>query len=110
MLIQMIADNTQRELLAGGFAQVSFDVPNQSGHLAIPASAMMMGKEGPRVATLDSDNKVVIKKVQVARDNGATIELATGISLSDRILQSPPDGILPGDMVKVAEAAPAPVK
>jgi len=105
MLIQMIADNPKRELTAGGYAKVSFELPNLSGNLTIPPSALLMGKEGPRVATVDVENKVVIKKVEIARDSGYVIELASGISSTDRIIQSPPDGVLDGDLVKVSMPA-----
>ena len=44
--------------------------------------------------------------ISVARDLGSSIELAGGITKNDRIIDSPPDGIVNGDQVRVA-AAPA---
>ena len=106
MLIQMIASNPHRELIAGAYAQVTFELPNQTGHWMIPPSAVMMGKEGPRVALVDADHKVVIRKIGIARDHGAEIEVADGLSAEDRIIQSPPEGLAPGDVVKLAPTPP----
>ncbi len=102
MLIQMIADNSNREWIAGGHAQASVERSQPRGRLTIPSDALMMGKEGPRVAMVDANNKVMIQKVQIARDSEAVIELAAGVSPTDRIIQSPPDGVSAGDVVKVA--------
>jgi hypothetical protein len=39
--------------------------------------------------------------VTIARDLGRDIELASGVSLDDRIIDAPPDGIADGDQVRV---------
>jgi hypothetical protein len=72
----------------------------------------MFDKEGLRIATVGSDNKVLLKRVTIARDLGKTIELASGVGADDRVIESPPDGVADGDAVRIAEppkkdAAPA---
>jgi membrane fusion protein (multidrug efflux system) len=47
-----------------------------------------------------ADDKVLFKTVTIARDLGRDIELASGISLDDRIIIAPPDGIADGDRVR----------
>lgn len=105
MLIQLAADNPGAQLLPGGFANVSFALPAGNGALNIPPSALIFGKAGLRVATVDADSKVVLKPVTIARDFGSVIELASGLSASDRVIESPPDGVAEGDLVRVAERA-----
>ena len=39
-----------------------------------------------------------------------SVELSSGITATDRVIQSPPDGIATGDSVRVADAAPADAK
>ncbi len=106
MLIQLAADNANGELLPGGFANVSFDLPRAAGALSIPPSALIFNKAGLRVGTVGADGKVQLKAVTVARDLGSVIEIATGLSAEDRVIESPPDGIADGDAVRVASAAP----
>jgi hypothetical protein len=61
-----------------------------------------------QVATVDAGNHVHIRKVTIARDLGSAVQLAGGVTRGDRIIDSPPDGLADGDLVRVAQAsAPA---
>jgi RND family efflux transporter MFP subunit len=102
MLIQLAADNSRGELLPGGYAQVSFDMPAHTEHLNIPPSALIFTKTGIQVATVNAENKVVIKPVVVAKDHGVRLELMSGLEATDRVIENPPDGVMQGDLVKVA--------
>jgi membrane fusion protein, multidrug efflux system len=48
-----------------------------------------------------SDNKILFKPVTIARDLGRDIELASGVTVEDRVISTPPDGIVDGDAVRV---------
>ena len=106
MLIQLAADNAKAGLLPGGFAKVSFDLERKVGGFSVPPSALIFGQAGLRVATVGADNKVLLKPVSISRDLGAVIELAAGLAAEDRVIESPPDGITNGDLVRVAAAKP----
>jgi RND family efflux transporter MFP subunit len=103
-LMQLGVGNANGELLPGGFANVSLALPHDANALRIPASALLFDKNGLRVATLGKDNKVLLKKVTIARDLGSTIEIASGLAADDRIIQSPPDGLADGDLARMAES------
>lgn len=103
VLVQLVVDNAAAELLAGGFANVSLHLPSNASVLSIPASALIFDKAGLRVATVNADGKVLLKAVTIARDLGKTIELGSGVMASDRIIESPPDGVTDGDIVHVIE-------
>jgi RND family efflux transporter MFP subunit len=105
MLVQLSVDNGGGELLPGGFASVSFEMPRAAGTLSIPPSALIFDKAGLRVATVGEGDKVVLKPVKVSRDLGTTIELASGLSPDDRVIESPPDGVDSGDRVRIADKA-----
>ena len=102
MLVQLSVDNSAGELLPGSFANVSFDFPRTAGTLSLPPSALIFGRDGLRVATVGPGDKVVVKQVTVLRDLGTTIEIASGLSPTDRVIESPPDGVENGDSVVVA--------
>lgn len=104
MLVQLAADNPDAGLLPGGFASVRFALPRETGRLTVPPGALMFGKAGPRVAVVGADDKVVIKPVTVARDLGHVIEIGAGLAADDRVIDSPPDGITEGDVVRVKTA------
>jgi RND family efflux transporter MFP subunit len=107
MLVQLAVDNASGELLPGAFANVRFDLPADANTVIVPPGALILGKEGVRVATVDASNKVRIRKVSIGRDLGNAVQLAGGVERSDRIIDSPPDGIAEGDTVKIAQAAKA---
>ena len=110
MLVQLAVDNKNGELLPGAYANVRFDLPLDASTVSVPPGALMLGKDGVRVATLDGANKVRIKKVTIGRDMGTVVQLAGGVERSDRIIDSPPDGLAEGDTVRVAQAAPVKAK
>jgi RND family efflux transporter MFP subunit len=103
MLIQLAVNNAAGELLPGGFANVSLEQPRAAGGLSIPPSALMFDKSGLRVATVGADDKVLLKRVTISRDLGKVIELGSGIASTDRVIETPPDGIADGDVVRVAK-------
>jgi RND family efflux transporter MFP subunit len=112
MLVQLAVDNPRGELLPGAFATVQFDQATAGNAAAgapvtIPPGALIMGRNGVQVATLDANNRVRIRKVAIARDLGNVVELGDGVTRADRIIDSPPDGIADGDTVRVAETKPA---
>jgi len=106
MLVQLAVENPKGELLPGAFATVRFDQAAMADDaVAIPPGALIMGRHGAQVAVLDAGNRVRIRKVTIARDYGNVIQLGDGVSKADRIIDSPPDGLADGDVVKVAAAA-----
>jgi RND family efflux transporter MFP subunit len=108
MLVQLAVENPRGELLPGAFGTVRFDQAAAAGDAVIvPPGALIMGRGGVQVATLEAGNRVRIRKVAIARDLGNAVELGDGVTRADRIIDSPPDGIADGDVVRVA-AAPAP--
>lgn len=109
MLIQLAVDNEKGELLPGGFASVSLDLAREAGALSVPPSALIFGGAGLRVATVGPDNKIRLKNVTIARDFGKFVELASGLAPDDRVIESPPDGAVDGDPVRIAGADKKPL-
>src|SRR5690606_1720747 len=104
MLVQLMADNEEAQLLPGQFARVRFELPTAPGALTVPSTALTVGKDGLRIATVGANDAVVLKPVTLARDSGATIDIASGLDPTDRVIVNPPDGLVDGDRVRVATA------
>lgn len=101
MQVQLALDNPGGALLPGGFARVRFARPASAAGLAVPAGALIFGKAGARVAVVDGEGRVVVRPVAIGRDFGATVELAQGVAIGDRVIENPPEGIRDGDRVEV---------
>ncbi|MGB9369269.1 MAG: efflux RND transporter periplasmic adaptor subunit [Xanthobacteraceae bacterium] len=113
----LVVDNAAGELMTGAFANVRLDLPNPEATMSVPASALIFDQSGLRVAIVGLDNKVVLKPITISRDLGREVEIATGLTAQDRVIESPPDGIANGDEVRiagergnVAAGGPAPAK
>ena len=101
MLVQLSAENKRGELLPGGYASVNFAIAAQVDRLSVPPSALVYTKSGVQVATVNADNRVVMKPVVIARDHGNRLELLSGLEAVDKVIENPPDGVTQGDLVQV---------
>jgi len=107
VLVELQADNGEGALKPGAFAQVSFKVGAGKGNsLSVPGSTILYGNDGPTVVVVGKDDRVAIRPVIIARDEGSSITLSSGIQPGDRIIDSPPDSIRTGDKVQVQKSAP----
>lgn len=104
----LVVDNAARELMTGAFANVSFELPHPEVAINVPASALIFNRSGLRIATVDADNRVVLKAVTIARDLGKSVEIGSGLTAEDRVIESPPDGIAQGDKVRIVGSPDAP--
>jgi RND family efflux transporter MFP subunit len=107
LLVELDADNANGKLKPGEYAQVSFRLPVATSTLAIPATALLFRGDGLHVATVGSDNRVLLKTITVAEDLGTSVRINSGLDASDRVIDNPPDSISSGDIVRIASDAPA---
>ncbi|NGY04143.1 efflux RND transporter periplasmic adaptor subunit [Solimonas terrae] len=101
-LVQLAVDNTDGDLLPGGYADVSLALPGDAKGASVPASCLIFDGSGMHVALLGADNKVKMTPVDITRDLGKTVEVA-GLQSSNRIIDSPPDSLRDGDAVRLAD-------
>src|ERR1700719_4586541 len=106
MQVELQADNTDGKFFAGSYRNVHFEMPADPNLVRIPSTALVSGNQGIRVATLDGNNKVVLKRVQLGRDFGDSVEVIAGLSPSDRIINNPPETLAAGDTVRLAATTP----
>jgi RND family efflux transporter MFP subunit len=100
VLVELYATNPDRALKPGSYAQVHFALPANTT-VTLPASALIVREDGTLVATVGADNRIRLKPIHIARDDGATVEVSTGISGNERIVDSPPDTLANGDQVRI---------
>ena len=101
--VQLIADNSDGALKPGGYAQVKFDVRGQSGTVQIPSSALIFRAQGTQVATVSADRHIQLRSISVGRDLGQTVEVTSGLSAAQKIVDNPPDSLADGELVRVED-------
>jgi RND family efflux transporter MFP subunit len=90
--------NPDMALVPGMYVQVSFNL-NQRGLQEVPAAAIMFVPAGLQVAVVGDDNRVEFRPVKVAKDNGDTVVLESGVNPGERVALNLSTAINPGEEV-----------
>jgi RND family efflux transporter MFP subunit len=104
MQVELQADNAAGKFFGGSYCNVHFEIPTDAHLVKVPSTALITGNQGTQIATLDSNDKVVLRSVQLGRDLGNSVEVVAGLSPADRIINNPPETLAAGDAVRVAQA------
>ena len=102
LLVQLQIDNADHKLKPGDYAQVHFTLPATAHAIQVPASALMFRDSGMEVATVGAGGRVVIRPITIARDFGTSVQVASGLTAADRVIDNPPDSLRQGDAVRIA--------
>jgi multidrug efflux pump subunit AcrA (membrane-fusion protein) len=106
LLTELEVDNSKHEILADTFAQVRFSEAKLQSGLVLPSNTLLFRSEGTQVGVVGADGKVALRNISLGRDFGPTIEILGGVTASDRVILNPPDSLISGMTVRVAENEP----
>ena len=107
VLVELELDNRREQLKPGDYAEVRLQLPQIEGGMTVPVSAVIFRDQGTQVATLGPNDRVVMKNIHIARDTGTDVEVDVGLSPDDLVIDSPPDSLQQGDLVRVSGASEA---
>jgi RND family efflux transporter MFP subunit len=102
LLTEVDVDNPNGRLRPGAYVFVHFKLPESVTSVTIPSNALLFRKEGLQVGVV-RDGKVELVSVKIGRDYGSTVEILSGLAGSDSVVLSPPDSLISGTPVKIAE-------
>ncbi|WP_417732783.1 efflux RND transporter periplasmic adaptor subunit [Rosistilla oblonga] len=103
MRIEIEFDNSDGQLLPGAYVQVRLPVRRPNPPMLIPASALIFNASGSQIATVNAENLVELRAVDVDADYGNVLGIATGIESTDRIVVNPGERLVGGMSVTIAE-------
>jgi RND family efflux transporter MFP subunit len=106
VLVELQADNRDGALKPGAYANVRFTTKATGSGMRLPGSAIVYGGSGPTVGVVGTGNRVTMRPVKIARDEGKTVVISVGVRPGEKIIDAPPDSLRTGDKVQIA----APVK
>jgi RND family efflux transporter MFP subunit len=98
--VEVDLSNDDLALLPGMYVQAAFHLKTTS-FVQVPASALIFRAAGPQVAVIDGNATVKFQDVTIARDNGAFVEIASGLSAGDQVALNISNQIANGDRVTV---------
>lgn len=94
--------NGDGALIAGMYADVAMTLPLAHRVVEIPATALVNDAKGTRVVTVDPEDHAHVVSVVVEQDNGATLDIASGLTGSERVVKLGTAEIADGERVNVA--------
>jgi RND family efflux transporter MFP subunit len=106
LLVELHMTNPNNEIQAGSYAEVRLPPSVLGRILTIPDTALLFRAQGLQVGILKPDNTVELRDIKVGRDFGTTIEVTSGVSPSDKVVNNPPDSLVSGEVVRVSSRVP----
>ncbi len=103
LMVEVDIPNPKHELLPGAYGQVHLQLPIAHPALIIPVDTMLFRSEGLRVVTVDAQNHAHLQVITVGRDWGTRIEVLSGLTPQDRVINNPPDSITENEAVHVVD-------
>lgn len=101
LLVEVDIDNHSDELMPGALAQVHFKTQAISSTFIVPTSALIFRRQGMQVATVVQGDEAHLVPVVIGEDDGANVQIVSGLSAGDQIIQDPPDSLIDGEKVTV---------
>jgi multidrug efflux pump subunit AcrA (membrane-fusion protein) len=110
LLVEVDVPNEQHLMVPGMNARVSITVQRVGAPLVIPSTALVVRTAGPQVMQLVpsvGDTAVVhFQNVEVARDNGSTVEIISGLADRAMVASIGTQLLTEGQRVRVSGAVP----
>src|SRR5215813_180495 len=107
LLVELHMANPNNEIAAGSYAEVQLP-PSVLGTIVIvPDTALLFRAQGLQVGVLRPNNTIQLRDIKVGRDFGTTIEVASGVAPSDKVINNPPDSLVTGEIVRVSSTSTA---
>jgi RND family efflux transporter MFP subunit len=103
LLTEVDVDNARGELMPGAFLSVHFKLRSSTGAVAVPVSALIFRSEGIRVGVVRGGRAELVP-ITLGRDYGTEVEVMSGITAQDEIIENPSDSLTSGTEVRPVTA------
>jgi RND family efflux transporter MFP subunit len=105
LLVEVDVDNPAGILLPGAYTEVHLKLPSGAATFILPVNALIFRSAGLQIAAIGADNKVSLVPIVIGRDYGTEVEVVSGLSAGDSVIVSPPDSLVQGEAVRIAQPA-----
>jgi RND family efflux transporter MFP subunit len=108
LLTEIDVPNQDFALLPGMYAQARLQFPRVTPPLLLPSSSLVIRSSGPQVMVVERAANggpavVRLRPVQIARDYGSTVEIASGVIDGMTVVLNPGTEIMDGAKVRVSQ-------
>jgi RND family efflux transporter MFP subunit len=106
LLTEIDVPNPDRLLQPGVYCTVELKIPRKTPSLLVPSEAIVFNREGLSVVVVD-DGVAHVRRVNVVRDFGTSVEVNDGVKEGDQVILNPPVDLTDGHKVQIKPAPPA---
>ena len=103
---ELMVDNSNHALWPGTYVDVTFQVPSDPEVLTMPEEALIFRAAGTQVAVVDANNRVHLRDVTLGQNLGQTVQVTSGLTPDDRLVNNPPAGLMDGETVQPVTPVP----
>jgi RND family efflux transporter MFP subunit len=97
-------DNSKGLLLPGAYVRVHLALPAQIHSVIIPSSTLLFRTQGLQVGVV-RNNVAQLVPVSIGTDYGETVQITSGLSTSDDVIENPYDSLVSGTAVRISRGA-----
>ena len=108
LLVEIDIDNRSGQLMPGALAQVHFKTPRVGPTFIVPSSALIFRRAGLQLALVVHKDVAHLVPVVIGEDDGATVQIISGLNSGDQVIQDPPDSLIDGQKVTVVKPGSEP--
>ncbi len=105
LLAEIDLDNKNNVILPGSFVQVSLRIKAQP-LLQMPSDALIIKGKDYYAAVVDASGILHMRKIEIADNDGRTIQIVSGLAAGDQIGLGIGDALKDGDKVQVTKPPP----
>jgi RND family efflux transporter MFP subunit len=103
LLVEVDVENPTGELLPGAFAEVHLAVSSGAPTFILPVSALIFRAQGLHVGVVRDGKRAELANIILGRDFGSEVEVVSGLQADDQVIINPPDSLITGEEVRVAQ-------
>jgi RND family efflux transporter MFP subunit len=103
LLVEIAVNNPTGTLLSGSYAEVHLKLPGAASSFTLPVTTLLFRSEGLRIVTVTDGQHAELRPITVGRDYGAVVEVVAGLTGDESVISNPPDSIVSGEEVRVAQ-------
>ena len=71
----------------------------------MPAAALIFRRQGLQLGTVVNGNIAHLVPVVIGQDDGAAVQIVSGLNAGDQVIQDPPDSLIDGEKVTPESAS-----
>ena len=104
LLVEVDVDNRKGELYPGMYTQVHFNLRVDHPALIVPSASLIFQQHGLQLAVV-RNGKIRLIPIVVGQNDGRVVQVVSGLTPQDEVVQNPPDSLIDGEAVQTVSHA-----